>query len=99
MTGGTETPASRPASEGNLGARTGCPESRLSLPLYDSPPSGLQAKKFSFSLGRVFRNLRPLVTSSSLVPSGQHTALRGGLLVGPRSWQTFRSELLVLLLV
>lgn len=35
-------------------ARAGCPESRLGLPLSDSPPSGLQAKKCSSSLGRVF---------------------------------------------
>lgn len=35
-------------------ARAGCPESRLGLPLSDSPPSGLQAKKCSSSLGLVF---------------------------------------------
>ena len=42
-----------------------------------------------------FGNLRCTVTSRSLVPSGQHAALRGGLPVGARSQSTFPSELLV----
>lgn len=75
-------------------ARAGCPESRLGLPLSDSPASGLQAKKCSSSLDRgSFKNLRPLVTSRSLAPSGECAEIRGGLPVGARSRPTFPREL------
>lgn len=47
-------------------ARAGCPESRLGLPLRDSPPSGLQAKKCSSSLGWVF--LKSPSSGHQLVP-------------------------------
>lgn len=80
-------------------ARVGCPESRLGVSLSDSTLPGLQEKKYSSSLDRVFyqknkkKILCPLVTSRSFAPSGQRGAFRGGLPVGARSWPTFPREL------
>lgn len=86
----------RPAHEGNLlDARAGCPESRLSLPLGDSPRSGLQAKICSFSLRRVFSKSPSSGHQQVPVPPDQYAVLRDELPVGARSRPTFRCELLV----